>query len=89
VRLELRLPPREGLLAVPYESLYGIDRVYRIDSDNRLRPVAVTRVGETRDENGVARVLIDAPDLTPGERLLTTQLPNALDGLLVTIAETR
>ena len=89
VRLELRLPPRDGLLAVPYEALYGIDRVYRIDADNRLRPVAVTRVGETRDEDGVARVLIDAPDLSPGEKLLTTQLPNALDGLLVTIAETR
>lgn len=89
VRLALRLPPRDGLLAVPYEALYGIDRIYTIDDDSRLRPVGVTRVGETRDTDGVARVLIDAPDLRPGARVVTTQLPNALDGLLVQVAEAR
>jgi hypothetical protein len=58
-----------------------------VDADNRLRQVAVTRVGETRDANGGARVLIEAPDLAPGAQVVTTQLPNALDGLLVTVAQ--
>lgn len=89
VRLTLELPPREGLLAIPYEALYGVDRVYTVDAASRLRPMRVSRVGETRDENDVTRVLVAAPSMEPGMRLVTTQLPNALDGLLVKVAEPR
>jgi multidrug efflux pump subunit AcrA (membrane-fusion protein) len=87
IRLSLELPPLDGLIAVPHEAIYGVDRIYTVDADNRLRQVAVTRVGETRDANGGARVLIEAPDLAPGAQVVTTQLPNALDGLLVTVAQ--
>jgi multidrug resistance efflux pump len=86
VRLELRLPERTGLIALPYEALYGVDRVYIVDEDSRLRPVGVTRVGETRDPGGRARVLIQAPALPADAQVITTQLPNALDGLLVDVA---
>jgi len=86
VRLELRLPARDGLIALPYEALYGVDRVYIVDEESRLRPVAVTRVGETRGPDGRARVLIQAPALSADARVITTQLPNALDGLLVDVA---
>jgi hypothetical protein len=86
VRLELRLPEREGLIALPYEALYGVDRVYVVDEQSRLRPVGVTRVGETRDAGGRARVLIQAPALPADAQVITTQLPNALDGLLVDVA---
>jgi multidrug resistance efflux pump len=86
VRLELRLPERTGLIALPYEALYGVDRVYIVDEESRLRPVAVTRVGETRDPDGRARVLIQAPALPADAQVITTQLPNALDGLLVDVA---
>jgi multidrug resistance efflux pump len=89
VRLTLELPPREGLLAIPYEALYGVDRVYTVNAESRLRPMRVSRIGETRDANGVARVLVVAPSMEPGARLVTTQLPNALDGLLVKVAEPR
>ena len=86
VRLNLALPPRDGLVAIPYEALYGVDRVYVVDGESRLRPIAVRRIGETRVADGSMRVLIEAPSLESGAQLVTTQLPNALDGLLVKIA---
>lgn len=86
VRLNLALPPRDDLIAIPYEALYGVDRVYIVNGDSRLRPIAVRRIGETRVADGSTRVLIEAPTMPPGTQLVTTQLPNALDGLLVKIA---
>jgi hypothetical protein len=43
----------------------------------------VQRVGEVTLETGDTRVLVAAPDLPEGAAVVTTQLPNALDGLLV------
>jgi multidrug efflux pump subunit AcrA (membrane-fusion protein) len=87
VRLDLRLPEQEGLIALPYEAIYGGDRVYVIDADSRMRPVGVQRVGETRTEAGQTRVLVRAPVLAPGERIITTQIPNAVDGLLIRLPQ--
>ena len=83
VRLELALPAKDGLIALPHESIYGTDRIYLVDANNRMRALQVARVGETRLEDGRVRVLISAPDLPADARVVTTQLPNALDGLLV------
>lgn len=86
VRLNLALPPRDGLVAIPYEALYGVDRVYIVDGESRLRPIAVRRIGETLVAGEGKRVLIEATALVSGAQLVTTQLPNALDGLLVKTA---
>jgi multidrug efflux pump subunit AcrA (membrane-fusion protein) len=83
VRLELALPAQDGLIALPHESIYGTDRIYLVDEQNRMRAWQVARVGEVRLEDGRVRVLISAPDLPADARVVTTQLPNALDGLLV------
>ena len=83
VRLELALPAQDGLIALPHESIYGTDRIYLVDEQNRMRAWQVARVGEVRLEGGRVRVLISAPDLPADARVVTTQLPNALDGLLV------
>lgn len=83
VRLELSLPPRDDLIALPHESIYGTDRVYILDDQSRMRPHRVQRIGEVRLESGQTRVLVRAPELSEGARVITTQLPNALDGLLV------
>lgn len=86
VRLELALPETGGLIALPHEALYGTDRIYTIDDQSRMRPQRVERVGEWRDPDGNVRVLVRAADLPDGARVVTTQLPAALDGLLVRIA---
>lgn len=89
VSLQLALPETDGLIALPHESIYGTDRVYTVDAEKRMRAVRVTRVGEAQDAEGRARVLVRAPALVDGAPVVTTQLPNALDGLLVSVASGR
>lgn len=87
VRMDLDLPAKDDLVALPPEAVYGTDRIYRIDGDSRMRPLRVERVGETRDADGRSLVLIRSTELQDGDEIIATQLPNALDGLLVARAE--
>jgi multidrug efflux pump subunit AcrA (membrane-fusion protein) len=86
VRLEMAMPAGDDLIALPHEAIYGSDRVYRIDEQNRMRAVRIERMGEARLDNGETRLLVRIPDLPDGARIVTTQLPSALDGLLVRVA---
>lgn len=86
VNLDLALPVQEGIIALPHEAIYGTDRVYVVDGDSRLRAIRVLRIGETREGDAGSRVLVRSPDLQPGDLVVTTQLPNAIDGLLVRLA---
>lgn len=88
-RLKLELPSQDGLIALPHEAIYGADQVYRIDEHNRLELLQVEKVGEVTTTAGLARVLVRSDLLQPGEQILATQLPNAIDGLLVQIAGNR
>jgi RND family efflux transporter MFP subunit len=83
VPLALRLPARESLIALPYEALYGLDHVYIIE-DQRMRRVNVDRVGETRSGRR-PQVLVRSANLPAGAEVIVTQLPNAVDGLLVEV----
>jgi multidrug resistance efflux pump len=83
-RLDLELPPQNALIALPHEAIYGGDRVYVIDGQSRMRPALIERVGETRVA-GNRQVLIRSDGLVPGSQVVTTQLPNAIDGLLVRV----
>lgn len=80
--VHLRLPEAADVVALPFEALYGIDRVYRIE-EGRMRAITVERRGEWLDDNGRERVLVYSPEIRDGDRLVTTRLPNALDGLRV------
>lgn len=82
--LHLHLPALDGVVPIPFEALYGSDKVYLVDEENRLRPVTVERVGELRRE-GKDLLLIRSSALRNGQRLLLTQLPNAVEGLLVKV----
>ncbi len=79
--LILQLPPERGLLALPPQALYGLDRIYRIQQ-GRLEALPVTRIGEQYLE-GTRRVLVRSDQVQPGDRILITQLPNAISGLRV------
>ena len=82
VELALRLPPVADSVALPYEALYGLDRVYRFD-DERMRSVLVERLGEMQASDGSRRVIVRSDELVPGTRVIVTQLPHASDGLKV------
>ncbi|WP_322520540.1 biotin/lipoyl-binding protein [Guyparkeria halophila] len=83
--IELDMPAVEDAVAIPHSALYGNDHVYRI-RDGRLERAQVERLGEYRGDDamgGKGALLVRAPSLTVGDRLATTQLPNAVDGLRV------
>ncbi len=84
VSLSLHLPPQSGVVALPFEAVYGKDLIYRL-LDGRMRPLTVERLGEWREnpEASDARILVRHPDLQNGDWIITTRLPNALDGLSV------
>lgn len=80
--ITLTLPARDNLIALPATALHGLNRLYVIDDDNRLRRVAADIVGEAMDQQQ-SQLLLHAPDLQGGERIMTTQLPQAIVGLPV------
>lgn len=84
--LEVRLPPEPDTVVLPFEALYDADRVYRI-RDGRMQPVPVERLGQVRRANGERGVLVRSPDLASGDRVVGTQIPQAMDGLRVRVTE--
>ncbi|MFO7807925.1 efflux RND transporter periplasmic adaptor subunit [Guyparkeria sp.] len=83
--IELEMPAVENAVVIPHSALYGNNHVYRI-RDGRLERAQVERLGEYRGDDtmsGKAALLVRAPSLVAGDRLATTQLPNAVDGLRV------
>lgn len=80
--VHLRLPEQDQVVALPFEALYGTDRIYRVE-EGRMRAIRVERRGEWMDADGRERVLVHSPEIRDGDRLVTTRLPNALDGLRV------
>lgn len=85
VHLNLILPQQQNLIAVPHESVYGTDKVYVTDNENRLRARQVRRIGEIKIGKS-SRTLIHSDALEQGDKLVVTQLPNAVDGLLIRVA---
>ncbi|QGT78591.1 biotin/lipoyl-binding protein [Guyparkeria halophila] len=85
VTIELKMPAVDNAVAIPHSALYGNDHVYRI-RDGRLERARVERLGEYRGDDATGEqgaLLVRAPTLAAGDRLATTQLPNAVDGLKV------
>lgn len=80
--LNLKLPEQSGLISLPPQALYGLDRLYRI-VDGRLEAIRVERVGDVTLPEAGAQVLVRSDALQPGDRIITTQLPNAIAGLRV------
>ena len=80
--ITLTLPARDNLIAVPATALHGLNRLYLIDDDNRLQRTAADIVGEAMEQSQ-SQLLLQVPDLQGGERIMTTQLPQAIVGLPV------
>ena len=80
LNFRLQRPAREGALAVPYPAVYGNNRIYTLE-DGRMRTVSVRILGNTLNEQGQERALVQAEGLKSGAQLVVTHLPNAIDGL--------
>jgi len=82
IELTVTLPEEDRVVALPVQSLYENDRIYAV-KDLRLEAIRIERVGEMQTEDGEYRVLVRSPELHAGQRIITTQLPRAISGLLV------
>jgi multidrug efflux pump subunit AcrA (membrane-fusion protein) len=88
--LRLERPARDDVVAVPFRAVYGGGRIYKL-ADGRMVGVDVETLGERRGgEGGEERLLVRSPQLGRGDLIVTTHMPNAIDGLRVeTLDETR
>lgn len=80
-------PPQKEVVAVPYSALYGSDSLYVMTNEQRMHRVTVDRVGQVLRENGQYDALVRSDRLNEGDRIITTHLPNAIEGLKVSVAE--
>jgi multidrug efflux pump subunit AcrA (membrane-fusion protein) len=82
INLNITLPPEQSVVVLPVQSIYENNRVYRV-IDDRLEGIEVQQVGDYVGEDGRYQILIRSPEISAGDRLITTQLPRAITGLLV------
>lgn len=82
VRVLLELPAVAKAQPVPAGAVYGLNRIYRL-KDDRLEGLEIERLGEYLAEDGSPQLLIRSGLLRSGDQIVTTQLPNATDGLKV------
>ncbi len=87
LRFRIQRLPRDNAVPVPYQAVYGGKRLYLLQ-DGRLRGLKVETLGAFMDESGNDRLLVHVPELSAGDRLVITHLPNAIDGLRVDVVET-
>ena len=79
VRLER--PARDGVVAVPFRAVYGGGRIYKLQ-DGRMVGIDVDTLGERQGgADGDERLLVRSPLLGRGDLIVTTHMPNAIDGL--------
>ncbi len=83
--LLLTLPKQTNIIDLPYEAVYGLNRIYKLVG-GRMQGLKIERVGE-QVTNGITKILVRSPKLQYGEQVIITQLPNAMDGLKVRVAK--
>ena len=81
LEVKLNLPAIDDVYSVPVSSIYGTNRIYRVEN-SRLTAVDVAKVGNQLKQ-GRQYVLVRSDKLKPGDEIITTQLPHAFTGLKV------
>ena len=81
--LRLERPARDDVVAVPFRAVYGGGRIYKLE-DGRMVGIDAETLGERRGgADGDERLLLRSPELHRGDLIVTTHMPNAIDGLRV------
>ncbi len=84
--LQLSLPEQTNSVAVPASALYGNDRLFLLN-EGRMKSVIVEKLGQVLINNR-ALMLVRSDSLTSGDEVITTHLPNAVNGLRVQSSNT-
>jgi RND family efflux transporter MFP subunit len=83
LEMTLELAAIEDVFSVPVSSIYGTDRIYRVENE-RLVAINVEKLG-SQYRDGRQFVLLRSERLKPGDEIVTTQLPLAVNGLKVEV----
>jgi len=83
VKLTVNLPVIENTITAPLSALYGTNRIYTI-KDERLVSTQASVEGSYITKEGKQRLILKTK-LAAGETIVTTQLPNAINGLKVSV----
>lgn len=83
LEMTLKLPAIDNVFSVPVSSIYGTNRIYRVD-DERLVAMSVEKMGRQYKEDKQF-ILVRSDELQAGDEIITTQLPHAITGLKVEI----
>lgn len=86
VQVNMQLLPERNVAAIPAQSIYGQNRVYRVHN-GRLQSIMIQRIGQWIDADGNSLTLVSGEQLQEGDLVMTTQLPNAVTGMLVEVNE--
>lgn len=85
IEARMNLPTQEPNIWIPTSALYGRDRIYRIEND-RLQAVTVSLLGEY-ELQGQPGFLVQTEQLTIGDQVLASRLPQAVEGLAVEVID--
>ncbi len=84
LELELQLQPIADAVLLDTDALYGSNRVYLV-RDQQLHSMPIQQLGERRVA-GERLLVIDGADFDNGDQILSSRLPQAIDGLAVKVA---
>jgi HlyD family secretion protein len=82
LKINLQRPVQNNVIAVPFSAIYGNNRIF-ILQQGRMKALDVKSVGQYMDESDKIWVLLQNTNIEPGTQVITTHLPNAVDGLKV------
>jgi multidrug efflux pump subunit AcrA (membrane-fusion protein) len=82
--VQLQRPAREHVVEVPFRAVYGDGRIYVVEGD-RMRGIDVDSLGARLGGDGEKRLLVSSDELGAGASLVTTHMPNAIEGLRVEV----
>lgn len=84
LKIVLQLPAEPLLFSIPLSAIYGTDTAFKVE-EGRLRSINVTTVGYQYNDDERDLVLVRSNEIENGDKIVTTQLPKAINGLKVTI----
>nr|WP_242469436.1 biotin/lipoyl-binding protein [Rhabdochromatium marinum] len=91
LRVRLERHPQPDIVAVPMAAVYGGERVYELMTDaeavTRMQGVAIEMLGTRLGPDGQERALVRSPELSAGDQVVVTHMPNAVEGLRVEVVE--
>jgi HlyD family secretion protein len=82
LKINLKRPLQHQVVALPFSAIYGNNRIFVLQQ-GRMQGIDVESVGQYEDETGKAWALVRSPQIKAGVKVVTTHLPNAVDGLKV------